>query len=281
MNRILRLVFGICFGFLILNLGFFASASTIGARPIGMGGAFTGLADDTNAIFLNPAGIAGHLGERAAVSTRSLAGQQNVIMSGIGKVAQGNFGLSYVYNVANLSNTGTPGAIAKTIDHSVAFCFARSLNDFMVVPKNMGILSFGATIMLTSHKDINPIGTESLHEIRTATAIGVLAKPNDLFSVGLNYAGQGLSDTSFNVGASGKLFAKKLTWSLENTGYGVEYQALPMLALRAGHDGAFSTVGFGAKFGQFGVDYGYWAQATPIHYITFSIAVDEPEKKSS
>lgn len=42
----------------------------LGARPLGMGGSFVSIADDENAIFLNPAGIGKEDGEKPATSLR-------------------------------------------------------------------------------------------------------------------------------------------------------------------------------------------------------------------
>lgn len=68
---ILNLVIGIGFGFWILSFGFHSVVYAqlgelginplkieIGSRPLGMGGAFTGLADDMNAALYNPGGLA-------------------------------------------------------------------------------------------------------------------------------------------------------------------------------------------------------------------------------
>jgi long-subunit fatty acid transport protein len=51
--------FGAAFGFLGPSAtGFTFMKIGIGARPIGMGGAYTAVADDANALFWNPAGLA-------------------------------------------------------------------------------------------------------------------------------------------------------------------------------------------------------------------------------
>lgn len=74
-----------------------------GARPLSMGGAFAGLADDENALFYNPAGLA-YLQRVGLTSFYST--QYGVITYGALGVAGQGFGLGGLY----LSSTGIPGA---------------------------------------------------------------------------------------------------------------------------------------------------------------------------
>ena len=69
----------------------------IGARPIGLGKSFVGLADDVNAIFLNPAGLAGIKNWQVqTMSTRLLNVIDYVSFAGTYNTDYGTFGLGYV-----------------------------------------------------------------------------------------------------------------------------------------------------------------------------------------
>jgi hypothetical protein len=65
-------------GFTFMRIG-------VGARPVGMGGAYTALADDANALFWNPAGLALDPGFRADVTMMKLL--QSVSYASAGLVA--------------------------------------------------------------------------------------------------------------------------------------------------------------------------------------------------
>ncbi|MFC1568567.1 hypothetical protein ACFL37_02605, partial [Candidatus Margulisiibacteriota bacterium] len=68
-----------------------------GARPLGMGKAFVGLADDVGSVFLNPAGIANPLRWQVTSMSGKLLEEYNYIsLSGVYPTDVGNFGLAYV-----------------------------------------------------------------------------------------------------------------------------------------------------------------------------------------
>ncbi|WP_408954715.1 hypothetical protein [Natroniella sp. ANB-PHB2] len=52
--------------------------SCVGARPLGMGGAFVSVADDVNAIYWNPAGLTNIEGYEAATYTRTLNNRDKI-----------------------------------------------------------------------------------------------------------------------------------------------------------------------------------------------------------
>jgi hypothetical protein len=64
----------------------------VGARPVGMGGAYTAVADDANALFWNPAGLALDAGLRADVTMMKLL--QSVSYTSAGLVAPLGHGLA-------------------------------------------------------------------------------------------------------------------------------------------------------------------------------------------
>jgi hypothetical protein len=69
----------------------------IGARPIGTGKAFVGLADDVNAIFINPAGLAGQkTWQVQSMTTRLLNVIDYISFAGTYNTDYGTFGLGYI-----------------------------------------------------------------------------------------------------------------------------------------------------------------------------------------
>src|SRR3989338_3520500 len=88
---------------LILLLGGAAAAAIdlseigVGARPLGMGKAYAGKADDASAIFLNPAGLAKNDALNIVSMSGSMHSDVNYIMLGASDISPlGKFGLGYV-----------------------------------------------------------------------------------------------------------------------------------------------------------------------------------------
>ena len=80
----------------------------IGARPIGMGKAFVALADDVNAVYINPAGLAGLKTWQVMSMTTKLINEINYVsLAGTYNTEYGTFGLGYVG--ANLGGSFVTG----------------------------------------------------------------------------------------------------------------------------------------------------------------------------
>ena len=73
------------------------AGTAYGARPLGMGGAFVSLADDTNAVFMNPAGLSS-LGDWSitSMSTQLLQKVDYIMAGGTYRVGPGNLGFGYI-----------------------------------------------------------------------------------------------------------------------------------------------------------------------------------------
>lgn len=68
-----------------------------GARTLGMGKAFVGLADDVSSVFLNPAGLAApDRWQITSMSGKLLEEYNYVSLSGLYPTKFGNFGLAYI-----------------------------------------------------------------------------------------------------------------------------------------------------------------------------------------
>jgi hypothetical protein len=81
-----------------------------GARPLGMGKAFTGLADDVGAVFLNPAGIANPERWQLTSMSGKLIDEFNYLsLSGLYPTNYGNFGIAFI-------GTSVSGALPTTVE---------------------------------------------------------------------------------------------------------------------------------------------------------------------
>ena len=102
MNKIFAAIFAVflAVGFAIPSFAQSAPDPTrlaVGARPLGMGKAFIGLADDAGSIYLNPAGLANpDRWQVTSMSGKFLDEFNYLTVSGVYPTQYGNFGLAYV-----------------------------------------------------------------------------------------------------------------------------------------------------------------------------------------
>ncbi len=276
----------------------------LGARPISMGGAFTGLADDVNAIFVNPAGIGYLIGESASISTKISKGTQYTIIGGVERTSIGAFGIGYITSAFDLVDPTDTEYLSeggetpvRAMNQTLVLSYARQLNEFMVVPDDMGKLSLGASVKFSSNKINTAKGLSETNGSSGLKAdVAAVFKPNDSFSWGLSMKNlftktdktdAAQADEGFDVamGISGNVFDKSLTWSAEGKCIGFEYKPAPSLAVRVGRDGDYNTSGIGVNLNGISFDYAYLAKETPVHYVGVSIAIDpsnnEPNLKQA
>ena len=121
-----------------------------GARPMAMGGAFTAVADDSNAPLYNPAGITQAGNPQIGLSYAKLfSGLENVDLSlqyfsalyPYGEI--GSFGISWTYFSANYHRENT-----------VNITYARSIERLFRFKGNWPEISFGANAKYLSHSYI-------------------------------------------------------------------------------------------------------------------------------
>jgi hypothetical protein len=269
----------------------------MGARPIGMGGAFTGVADDVNAIFVNPAGIGYIRSEMASVSTKISEGKEYTIIGGVEHTSMGSFGIGYVGSSSPLEDSSEYAYVdegntpVKAIDQTLVLSYARELNEFMVIPKSMGRLSLGTNLKLSSIRIANAKGLSQPVGSTVNLDLAAVFKPNDDFSCGVSLKnfmdkeatleeGEGRTGLATAFGVSGKAFNKSIIWSAEGSSLGLEWRPIKGLALRVGKDGEYSTAGFGINVNGFGVDYGYMEKEVPVHYVAVSVAIDRSKPEA-
>jgi hypothetical protein len=255
---------------------------TLGARPVAMGGAFTGLADDVNAIFVNPAGIGGLSGEHASVSSNFSNKKDRTLVGGVERTPYGAFGVGYVTSSFSLDDldatyyASDDGIPLKQVDQVLVVSYGREFNDFMVVPKSMGVLAFGANLKFSNSRLHMVDGSYREEKSDINADLAMIFRPNDNLSCGVN-----LKDLSqphaqgdnVAMGASGSVLNKAVTWSVEGNKIGCEWRPVSALAFRAGRDGDYNTGGFGINQDGFGIDYAYLAKKEPVQYVTVSVDI--------
>jgi len=176
-----------------------------GTRPLGMGGAFVALADDTNAIFTNPAGLAG-LGEWSltSMSTQLLQKVDYKLIGGTYRLEKGSVGLGYIGTSAPCGYVADDGGILT--DEQISFDSAQmylsygvNLSDIMYTEEDMGNVSVGTSLKFLSR---------GFTGIDGATASGMN------LDIGCKIE---LEDSPFSLGAAMKNLGGALNWESGDT----------------------------------------------------------------
>jgi len=257
----------------------------LGARPMGMGGAFVGLADDVNSIFVNPAGVASIRKEAALVSTRLVTGRELTIIGGVENTPFGTFGVGYV----GASDPADPALVQgdKDMTQTLYVSVAEDLNQQIRVPQGLGALSLGVNFKFASSKTALASGQTADRGSNVDMDVATVFKPNDSLSFGLSLqnfingktadsAATGEAIAGLQAGVSGKL-SDSLTWSVQENSQGCEWRPAKGLALRAGRNEEGFTSGFGLNLGGFSVDYAFTGGSDPVNY--WSVSIMPPEDK--
>jgi hypothetical protein len=274
---------------ILANLAF--AQENMGARPISMGGAFIGLADDTNAIFVNPAGLGYLEGELASVSTKLSDNKEYTLIGGVERTAFGGLGIGYISSYSDLdaspADYDDPGDVpVKALNQTLVLSYARELNEFMIVPKSMGRFSLGTSVRLTSYRVNTAKGLAGYHDSKLDLDVGAMFKPNDNLAWGLTLKeffgkadASGVEDApsgpSLAAGVSGRVLGDLLIWSVEGQSLGCEFKPVSQIALRLGRDGEYNTAGIGLNIEGFAVDYAYLGKEEPVHYFAISVAIEK------
>ena len=115
----------------------------VGARPLGMGKAYVGLADDTSAIFLNPAGLSRNDNLNLMSMSGSLLGDVNYIVLGASDISpMGKFGFGFINAAVGgipltaVTGSGSTAAVVQTglTDYNsslIVFSYGSKLSRFL------------------------------------------------------------------------------------------------------------------------------------------------------
>ncbi|MDD4179798.1 MAG: hypothetical protein PHH14_07150 [Candidatus Margulisbacteria bacterium] len=296
------------------------SIAGVGARPLGMGKAFTAVADDSNALFLNAAGLAGQeQWEMTSLNTRLLNNVDYKMVGGVIPTSFGTFGIGYIgvgSPAGYTTQTEMVGGVQQIIPVSeityrkeaIYLSYGRKLNDD---------ISLGATL---KNQKQNFDGGTSAQAGAYDADLSLLWKINPGLSLGLSavnalsYAGEQVNwstgqqeknQSSLKLGGAYQPNSRlllaldsefepgRMLWHA-----GAEYRPFDFISVRMGLDqnplatgsgGAVAnslTAGVGLKF--FGVkfDYAYYRDAeigdNSTHYFSMSVfGQDEPAAKKA
>ena len=115
----------------------------VGARPLGMGKAFVGAADDASAIFINPAGLSRNDNLNMVSMAGTMLGDINYVMLGASDLSpMGKFGFGYInastggIPLTRITGTGSTAAVVQydSTDYSsslIFFSYGSKLSRFL------------------------------------------------------------------------------------------------------------------------------------------------------
>ncbi len=254
------------------------------ARPLGMGGAFTGLADDTAAMYFNPAGLSYvNVREFSTFYAPIFPGESISFFSFAYAQPIWGYGRAGI-NWINLSSGDYIGRDAWGYETGVSY--SESINTFLLSygsPKYKNVLTGGANLKFLLHS----IDGLSKSYFAFGLDIGGMYKPYKFLSAGLFIQNiippkMNLSTTSeyfpinFRLGVAGHLLKNKLNitgdlmivepFAMDDAGkgsaqfryfFGAEYNVLKFISVRAGFNYKEITAGFGLNYWGFLFDYSY------------------------
>jgi len=270
-----------------IDLGYIGA----GARPIAMGKAYTAVADDVNAVFINPAG----LGQQknwglTSMTTKLLDRVEYKMVGGVMPTEFGTVGIGYL-------SAATPAGYLTTDRSSVVgapsisygstmmiLSYGRNLGEAISNSGDLAKVSMGANVKMISN---NFQGTDG-GATGTSMDLGVIYKANENVSGGVSLQNVG-GAVNWNNGTSEKLpLTAKIGGALNQQRIsaaadldlgsgatllhgGVEFRPYDVLALRAGIDQSRlsqtetitnMTYGVGVKMQGFSFDYAYRQDAS-------------------
>lgn len=164
----------------------------LGARPTGMGKAFTGVTGDVNNIFINPAGLNALYSVEATSMYTNLLGDINYTLVGVSyPTVAGTFGLGYVgvqtgdVIVTGLDVSGRPIASGSTMGYSnnvVVLSYGGKLETLASRWKPFNDMSIGLNVKVFQESFR---GTGAQSAVGTDLDLGFTYKPRPYLTFGL------------------------------------------------------------------------------------------------
>jgi hypothetical protein len=257
------------FAFAAPKVGFDLTSAGIGARPIALGGAYTGLANDASAIFSNPAGLASQKNINFVSMSTKLLNSVEYQMAGFSYPTEyGTFGVGYMsattpagYYTYYDSGVTVEGGMLNFQSQMLFASWGYNVGSYISKDTN---LSLGLNL-----KTISEGVTGSMSKAPSASGfdadLGLLYVPFETLSVGATLQ-------NFYKGTEGE----SLTWSTgekeqlpRNLNLGVAYKALDSVTLV--FDNTVSMSETNSSVSHAGVEW----QA--IEYLALRLGMDQKE----
>jgi hypothetical protein len=289
------------------------SKVALGARYLSLGGTYTSIANDTNSLFTNPAGLGAARSWGLTSSSTKILGRADYKVAGVIYPTKfGTIGIGYV-------NASTPAGLpydssgnllaGSSLSYSSSIIYLSYGVDMnKIIPaRDLGSLTLGCSVKLLKNEFG---GISDASGSGTAVDLGAQFQPNNWFALGAsmqNTSGaiewkSGKKEQIPSLGKLGtslKLLQDKLTIGIDadfSTGRpivlhtGAEFNPVPFLSIRGGIDQDpintsetinNLTAGVGINFAGFKFDYAYRQDSTltenSSHYFSLSYS-PEPRK---
>ncbi len=262
-----------------------------GARPLAMGGAYSAQPGDSSAVFFNPAGLARlTFPEAMVMQNQHFAEMTQYLGSFAIPTDYGVVGCGYSTlmsgNIEGYDNSGAYTSDFDTNSSSFSLVFARKFDQN---------LSLGIGTKLISDK----LDSYTASTVAFDAGVCYQLDPDLAFGLSVLNVGSGLKyvsentplPTSYRAGVFYRAlvlndrvnFAADAVSDVDGTKFcgGAEYWIKGMLALRAGYNGTFPSVGFGLLVGLFEFDYAYIASDDlgAAHQFSISLLFGAPEQR--
>ena len=240
----------------------------VGIRPLSMGGAFTAVADDVNAIYYNPAGLAGQLFSLSAANYNLNKPNNNSGSSGFfnaGSLGYGWWGAS-----TPTGEAVSVGSLAYAEKAANGFNWGLSYKKVNSRAGGTWSSDIGFLLRITSWLNLGFLAQDFVRNgdmiVDGSSRLGVAIIPPD----------QGLilaADIEYDADRNGENL----------THYGLEYSALGGLKLRFGSDKGKTTYGLGFVLPFMTIDYAFISDPNSLEYqqrAGISLAVPNPAERS-
>ncbi len=273
------------------------SSIGIGARAIGLGRSYIAIADNSNAVFSNPAGLGyTKTWSISSMSTRLLDRVNYQLASGSIPVNTGTLGIGFIsaatpagYYTTDKASLNSAQAISYQ-DTTILLSYGLNLNEILYAPSEIGSFCIGITAKAFQKGFSGGSNLSKAQASGTSLDIGLLLVKEDDAAFGLTVKNaingkngllweSGTKEnlpTSFNAGMSKKIWENKLLLSLETNlnitqdrpltvHIGTEYAPVDFISLRLGLDqdpsveGTLSHIsaGVGLNYKGFSFDYAF------------------------
>jgi hypothetical protein len=257
----------------------------VGGRPLGMGGAFVGLADDINTLYYNPAGLSQ---VRQRVETYMYSQKLEVLKYHYVGIAQRNIGFSFVSHNTG-KELGGKNIERQELNMSESiFGISYGGNIIEIIPE----LSLGASLKILSLNSPTESGSGFCFDIGALYRLAMYE--NISFGMVIRNINAEVLDEEIDevlcVGAAYKLDSPKMTLvadivtkkdydKIDDTKYGyhlgVEYSPISLLAIRLGLADGNIAWGIGLTQDKWQLDYAFGSIDTlddfNNHYISVTL----------